>query len=69
VISYGEFLWGNLNGTFLLGFQMGWAGLGWAGLGWAGLGWAGLGWAGQGWLAMDVMGFQSTIETPHKISP
>ena len=39
------------------------------GLGWKG--WAGPGRAGRGWpgLAWDVMGFQSTVENPHKISP
>ena len=44
-----------------------WAGLGregWAGK--AGLGRAVLGWPGLAW---DVMGFQSTVENPHKISP
>ena len=70
MISYGEFLWVNLIGisfgVFLLGFQIGWAGK--TGLG--SMGWAGLGRPGQGWpgLAWDVMGFQSTVENPDKIS-
>ena len=65
MISYGEFLWGNLMGmsygAFLSGFLMSSAGLGWAGPCWAGQGWHGLAW--------DVMGLQSTVENPHKISP
>jgi hypothetical protein len=64
--SYGNILWG-----FLMGISngMGWAGkagLGQAVLGWPGLAWTSLGWAGLAW---DVMGFQSTVENPHKISP
>ena len=55
MISYGEFLWGNLigisYGAFLWGFQMGWAGK-----------------TGLGRLGWDVMGFQSTVENPDKIS-
>ena len=64
MISYGEFLWGNLMGKsygdILWGFLMGISN----GLGWEG--WAGPDRAG---LARDVMGFQSTVENPHKISP
>ena len=74
MISYGEFLCGNLMGmsygAFLSVFKelslawLGWTGL--AGPASAGLGWAGLGWPGLAW---DVMGFQSTVENPHKKSP
>ena len=66
--SYGKILRGNIMGLsygdFLWGFQMDWAGLG-------RLDRAGLCWAGQGLpgLAWDVMGFQSRVENPHKISP
>ena len=73
MISYGEFLWGNLMGmsygAFLSGFLMSSAGLGrlgWAGPDHAGPARAGLGWHGLAW---DVMGLQSTVENPHKISP
>ena len=76
MISYGEFLLGNLKGMsyFLNVFnELSLAWLGWAvlaGPGRAVLGrpvlvWAGLGWPGLAW---DVMGFQSTVENPHKIS-
>ena len=57
MISYGEFLWEYLMGISYGDFK-------WDGLGWEG--WAGPGRAG---LARDVMGFQSTVENPHKISP
>ena len=65
VISYGDILWVNpkgiSNGAFLWRVQMDWTGLGCAWLGWAVLGWPGLAW--------DVMGFQSTVENPHRIFP
>ena len=59
--SYGDVLWGFLK---WISNELSWAGLG-------RLGWAGPCWAGQGWhrLAWDVMGLQSTVENPHKISP
>ena len=76
-IHYCDFLWGILMGNlmgmsygaFLSGFLMSSAGLGrlgWARLGRAGPARAGLGWHGLAW---DVMGLQSTVENPHKISP
>ena len=66
--SYEEILLGYLMGLSYGDFK--WAGLG--RLGWED--WArkaGLGRPGQGWpgLAWDVMGFQSTVENPHKKSP
>ena len=72
MISNDEFLWGNLMGKsygeILWGYLMGlsYCDFKWTELGWAGPGWAMLGRAG---LARDVMGFQSTVENPHKISP
>ena len=73
-IHYCDFLWGILMGksygAFLSVFNelsldwLGWAGL--AGPGRAGPASAGLGWPDLGW---DVMGLQSTVENPHKISP
>ena len=59
--SYGDVLWGLLK---WISNELSWAGQAW-------LGWAGPCWAGQGWpgLAWDVMGLQSTVENPHKISP
>ena len=74
MISYGEFLWGNLMGmsygAFLSVFnELSLAGQAW--LGQAVLGRPVLVWAGMGWhgLACDVMGLQNTVENPHKISP
>ena len=71
-IHYCDFLWGILMGKsywdILWGFLIGISnGLGWED--WARK--AGLGRPGQGWpgLAWDVMGFQSTVENPDKISP
>ena len=56
---------GMSYGAFLSVFnELGWAGL--AGPGRAGPASAGLGWHGLAW---DVMGLQSIVENPHKISP
>ena len=59
--SYGDVLWGFLK---WISNELSWAGQAW-------LGRAGPCWAGQDWhgLAWDVMGLQSTVENPHKISP
>ena len=57
--SYEEILWGYLMGLSYGDFK-------WAGLGQAMLGWSGLAWDV---ISLDVMGFQSTVENPHKISP
>ena len=74
MISYGEFLWGNLMGmsygAFLSEFLMSSAGLGrlgWVGPGCAGPARAGMGWHGMSWACKVQL--KIPIRFPHKKPP
>ena len=70
MISYGEFLWGNLMGmsygALISGFLMSSGGLGLAGPGRAGLAMAGMGWHGMSWACKVQLKIR--IRFPHKKS-